>query len=176
MHAGGAPATSFQPSPLYLWGLVMAGSMFCGGGVWMAWSSWLEGDVWHLVIGVLTALLAIAVVGHVAARLIRARPELVLTSEGLMDRHGVWVGWNEVTHIRCTVLRQSAIMPQELIQIWLRDPASYHARIPRSARPMAKLNARRHGHIALHPPALDAPAGQILAAIHHYRPGLIVHD
>ncbi|MGW4635897.1 hypothetical protein [Nocardia sp. NPDC004415] len=178
MYVGGKPATVFQPAPLYLWAIiVVAVLMGCAGAcaVWVEFTGTHDVPLVPLVAAVVTVPFSILGGGYAATRLVRPRPELVLTAEGLMDRHGVWVGWNEVARVEFAVQSLSGGSKAEWIHVWLHDPASYYAQVPPRARLLSKVRMGvKSGHLNLSPPVLDASAHQILAAFRHYRPNLVI--
>ncbi|MFD4433042.1 STM3941 family protein [Nocardia sp. NPDC058497] len=110
-------------------------------------------------------------------RLIRRRPELVLTDDGLEHRQWGRLRWDEVTSVRTIAISTSAISKMRYIQIGLRDPEAFYARSSGWIRLLAKSNQKLgYGTVNLPSTTLGAPIAQVLTAMRFHRPDLIIRD
>lgn len=108
-------------------------------------------------------------------RLIRPRPELVLTDEGIEHRQSGTLTWGEVSHVRLFVQRTSAVSTIRYVQVGLHDPAAYFARSSRWIRLLAKTNQKLgFGTINYPESMLGTSAEQVIAAMRSHHPTLIV--
>ncbi|MFD3703469.1 STM3941 family protein [Nocardia sp. NPDC058658] len=175
MTAGGSaqPATFYYPSVLRSVTMIPVSAVFSGLGVWVVLSD--DMPLWPLISGVLCIPIGLASMLFLIGRLIWRRPELVLTGDGLDHRQSGSLAWDEVAHARIFVQRPTAYSKVRYVQLGLHDPEAYLARSSRRIRLLAGLSQKLgYGTVNLPESMLGAPAEQVLTAMCHYRPNLII--
>jgi hypothetical protein len=108
------------------------------------------------------------------SRLVRRRPELVLTDEGLTHVTSGHISWAEIDHVRVREIKVRGTS-QRVIEIILRDPASYLARVSIMTRLTAAAN-RRFGFSPVNISAVSLPVSleTVLESMHHHHPNLAI--
>ncbi|MFD3748271.1 STM3941 family protein [Nocardia sp. NPDC058633] len=173
MTSGGVaqPATSYYPTLLRSVSMIALSAVFVALGVWIVFSD--DAPLLALISGVLCIPLGLGAGLFFVGRLVRRRPELVLTEDGLDHRQSGRFAWDEVSHARIFVQRTSAFSTMRYVQLGLHDPEAYFARSTRRIRLLAKLNQKLgYGTVNLPESMLGASAEQVLTAMCHYRPTL----
>ncbi|MFI6224674.1 STM3941 family protein [Nocardia salmonicida] len=175
MTAGGVaqPATFYYPSIPRSMAMITLSAVFVALGVWIVLSD--DAPLVPLIAGVLCIPLGLGAGLVFVGRLIWRRPELVLSNDGLDHRQSGRFTWDEVAHARIFVQRTSALSKVRYVQLGLHDPEAYFARSSRRIRLLAKLNQKLgYGAVNLPESMLGASAEQVLTAMRHYRPTLII--
>jgi hypothetical protein len=105
-------------------------------------------------------------------RLVRRRPELVITGEGVTHAMLGSISWTEIAAVGIREIKVSS-RPQRMIELILHDPGAYLARAPRMARITGKANLRL-GYSPATISATTLPVGvdEVLAAMRHHHPEL----
>ncbi|WP_426502967.1 STM3941 family protein [Dactylosporangium sp. McL0621] len=166
------PATVYQ-APLRRTALLTLGAIgFVAASIWLLVTHQsVRADITGAV-GVLFFGWAGAVS---SARLIRRKPELVITDEGLSHRTWGRVSWSEV---RAVAISQVMVRNtrQQMIEVVLHDPDGYVKRASPAARTLMRAN-RRFGFspINLSAVVLPVPLTDVLAAMKRHRPDLVVN-
>ncbi|MCF3171762.1 hypothetical protein IPZ61_00155 [Streptomyces sioyaensis] len=109
-------------------------------------------------------------------RLLRRRPELVLSSGGLT--HGVLgsIAWIEIAEVGIREIKVRS-HSERVIELVLHDPAAYLARAPRTAR-IAGAVALRMGYSPANISVGTLPVGldEVLAAMRRHHPELTIRE
>jgi hypothetical protein len=107
-------------------------------------------------------------------RLLRRRPELVLTNEGLTHVRLGSIGWNEIAEVRIREIRIRS-SSQLMIELVLHDTGAYLARAPRLTRIAGKANmGMGYGPATISATTLPVSLDQVVAAVRRYHPQLTI--
>ncbi|MER6128622.1 STM3941 family protein [Streptomyces sp. NPDC001795] len=166
-----APGTTY-PSSIRRTSLVALGSIvFVALGAWLLINhASLKGTLAGAAAVLFFGLCACLAIG----RVVRRRPELVLTSEGLTHVMLGSIGWTEIAAIgiREIKVRSSS---QRVLELVLHDPAAYLARAPRMARIAGKANLRMgYSPANISATTLPVDLNEVMATMRRYHPGLTI--
>lgn len=161
--------TIFRVSPLRWTGVLLGALAFVAIGVFMLADPQTE----NVVFG----WLAIAFFGFcavvAATRLFKRGPEVTLDDNGLVVRDGPRITWSEVDSVG--VRAMGTTRSTEVVEVVLRDPQAYLARLTGAAAMAAKANAAL-GFSPVNIPYLGGskPPGAVIAAMRRHHPSLAV--
>ncbi|MGW5610785.1 STM3941 family protein [Streptomyces sp. NPDC003753] len=168
-EAAGRAATTY-PSSLRRTSLVAFGSLaFVALGVWLL--------IDHATLkGVLAGAAAVPFFGLCACvaigRLLRRRPELVLTGEGLRHVMLGSIRWTEIAEVTVREIKVRSTS-QRVIELALNDPDAYLARAPRTARIAGKTNLRfGYSPATISATTLPVDLDEVVAAMRRHHPEL----
>ncbi|MFJ3310025.1 STM3941 family protein [Streptomyces sp. NPDC086549] len=166
------PRRTTYPTSIRRTLLVALGSaVFVALGTWML----IDHSTPKATVGGAAAVLFFGLCGCVAlARIVRRRPELVLTGDGLTHVMLGPIAWTEIAAvgIREVNVRSSS---QRMIELILHDPGAYLARAPRFARISGKANLRL-GYSPANISATTLPVSldEVLEAMRRHHPQLTI--
>ncbi|WP_006608149.1 STM3941 family protein [Streptomyces auratus] len=128
------------------------------------------------VVGVLGVLFFGTCACVAVDRLLRRRPELVLSSEGLMHVVLGSIAWTEIAEVGIREIKVR-FRSERVIELVLHDPAAYLARAPRTAR-IAGAVTRRMGYSPAMISVGTLPVGldEVLAAMRRHHPELAIRE
>lgn len=153
--------------------MLVGSVIFVAIGVWVVSSD--DVPLVPLVAGIVGIPMFCAAGVFFFGRLVRRRPELVLSDAGLVHRQSGSLAWHEVAHARVFVQRPSASTKVRYVQIGLRDPQAYYARSSWWLRLMVKANNKLgYGDLNLAESMLGASAEEVIRAMRHHYPELVV--
>ncbi|WP_258053335.1 STM3941 family protein [Streptomyces sp. Ru72] len=163
-------AATTYPSSLRRTSLTAFGSLaFVALGVWLL--------IDHATLkGVLAGAAAVLFFGLCACvaigRLLRRRPELVLTGEGLTHVMLGSIRWTEIAEVTVREIRVRSTS-QRVIELVLNDPDAYLARAPRTARIAGKANLRfGYSPATISATTLPVDLDEVVAAMRRHHPEL----
>jgi hypothetical protein len=162
--------TIIRVSPLR-WTAILLGSLaFVAGGILMITDATSK----NVVAGWLAILFFGFCAAFAAIRLIKREPELTIDDQGLVPRNGTRVSWSEVDSAGMRVIGTHG-RSTEMIEVVLRDPQAYVARLTGAAAMAAKANLALD-YSPLNIPYLGRsnPHGAVLAAMRRHHPSLAV--
>jgi len=165
------PETTF-PSSIGRTSLAALGSIvFVALGVWLL----IEHATLKATLGGAAAVLFFGLCACLTiGRLLRRRPELVLTAEGLTHVMLGSIGWSQIAAVGIREIKVRT-GSQRVIELVLHDPAAYLARAPRMARIAGRANLRL-GYSPATISAITLPVGldEVVAAMRRHHPGLTI--
>jgi len=143
------------------------GVLGVAAGLWLL----LSGGTANLVLGVVLLLFFGASGASAAVRLVRARPLLVATPEGIDDGGSIvaagFLPWTEVGAIDVLAARGGG-----MLVIGVRDPEAVLARTAPARARVGRVQAGRLGSPVVLPPAvLPVPAAELATDLEALRPG-----
>jgi len=166
-----APPTTFDSS-IQRTVLTLLGSVvFIAAGIWMLM---VHSSVKTTIVGAVAVLFFGACAILFAARLIRRKPELVISSEGFAHLTYGTIAWSQVDHV---AIRQIKVRTtsQRMIAVVLHDPAGYLAAAPRLARISGSANMQM-GYSPVNISAVTLPVSLdvVLETMRRHNPQLAV--
>jgi hypothetical protein len=165
------PETTFRSSKGRTSLVALGATVFVVLGAWMVID---HTTVKATVVGAVTVLFFGLCDCLAIGRLLRRRPELVLTGEGVTHVMLGSIGWTEIAEvgIREIKVRSST---QRVIELVLHDPVAYLARAPRMARIAGKANLRMgFSPTNISATTLPVDAETVVAAMRRHHPELTV--
>jgi hypothetical protein len=107
-------------------------------------------------------------------RLIRRRPELVITDDGFAHRTWGRVAWSDVRAVGIREIRVRNTS-RRMIEVVLHDPDAHVSAAPVAARTLMRVNQRAgYRPINLSAVTLPVPLTDVLAAMKRHQPNLVV--
>jgi hypothetical protein len=167
------------PQTVYRSSIGRTSLMTLGATVFVALGAWLVIDhatVKATVAGAVAVLFFGLCDCLAIGRLLRRRPELVLTGEGVTHVMLGSIGWTEIAEVRIREIKVRS-STQRVIELVLHDPVAYLARAPRLARFAGKANLRMgFSPTNISATTLPADLDTVVAAMRRHHPELTIRQ
>ncbi|MER6123181.1 STM3941 family protein [Streptomyces sp. NPDC001795] len=166
-------ATVYQSSGRTTWLVAFGSVALVVGGVWML----IAHDSF---IGILIGAFAVLFSGLCACvaigRVLRPRPELVLTREGLTHARLGSISWSEIAEVRVREI-ETSYTSQMVIELVLHDQSAYLARAPRLTRIFGWVNLLfGYSPTTISATTLPVDLDEVVRAMRHHHPKLKIRS